>query len=103
LAAPLNCPDGLRLEGLRTFLLVHCDINDEDDMNLRNRTESAPLAYSVEEAAGAAGLGRNKIYEAVTAGLLPAKKVGKRTIILAEDLRAYLVGLPAAFSAGARS
>ena len=49
---------------------------------------------SVPEACEIAGLGRTKIYEAIAAGELKARKCGKRRIILREDLRAFLVGLP---------
>jgi excisionase family DNA binding protein len=49
---------------------------------------------SVPEACEVAGLGRTKIYEAIAAGELKARKYGKRRIILREDLRAFLAGLP---------
>ena len=35
------------------------------------------------------------LYEDIAAGILPARKRGNRTIILAEDLKAYLAALPA--------
>ena len=52
------------------------------------------LAYSVEEAAEALGLGRTMLYGEIAAGRLRAKKIGKRTIILVDDARAYLASLP---------
>lgn len=51
------------------------------------------LSLSIEEVSAATGLGRTKIYEAIGAGALPAKKWGKRTLILKADLEAFLAGL----------
>lgn len=50
---------------------------------------------SVAEACSVAGIGRTKIYEAIKDGSLTARKHGKRTIILRDDLRAFLTALPA--------
>jgi len=55
---------------------------------------SEPFAYSVDEAAKNTDLGRSKLFEEIKAGNLRAKKVGRRTIVLAEDLRKYLRNLP---------
>lgn len=52
------------------------------------------LAYSVSAAAEAADSGRTKLYEAIKRGDLVARKHGTRTIILAEDLQAWLAALP---------
>jgi excisionase family DNA binding protein len=49
---------------------------------------------SVPQACQVAGIGRTKIYEAIAAGELKARKYGKRRIILRDDLRAFLSGLP---------
>ena len=38
---------------------------------------------------------RRALYEAMNSGALKARKNGKRTVILDEDLRAWLNGLPA--------
>lgn len=51
------------------------------------------LSLSIEEVSKATGLGRTKLYEAINRGLLPAKKYGKRTIILKQDLDNFLTGL----------
>ena len=53
------------------------------------------LALTVPEAMKESGLGRTSLYEAIGRGDLPARKHGRRTLILAEDLRAFLEGLPA--------
>lgn len=52
-------------------------------------------AFSVEEAARCADSCRDKIYGAINAGKLRARKDGRRTVILAADLEAYLNNLPA--------
>jgi len=50
------------------------------------------LAYSVKEAVIASSLGRTKIYELISSGELKATRVGGRTLILAESLRALISG-----------
>ena len=57
-------------------------------------TARAPLAYTVEDFAASTGLGRTRLYEAIKNRQLRARKYGKRTIILAEDGRAFLASLP---------
>ena len=53
------------------------------------------LAYSIEEATEAANTGKTALYEALGSGELPAHKRGRRTLILATDLRDWLQRLPA--------
>ncbi|MEH2524213.1 MULTISPECIES: helix-turn-helix domain-containing protein [unclassified Bradyrhizobium] len=55
-----------------------------------------PEALSVPQACALAGIGRTKLYEAITAGSLKARKLGKRTLILRDDLRQFLAALPTA-------
>jgi excisionase family DNA binding protein len=52
------------------------------------------LAYSPDEAFKLAGIGRSKGYAEIKAGRLRAKKLGRRTLITAEDLQAWLQALP---------
>ena len=52
------------------------------------------LAYSIAEAAVAADTGKTALYEALGSGELPAHKRGRRTLILAADLRLWLEKLP---------
>jgi hypothetical protein len=52
------------------------------------------LSLNVRQAVEASGLTRSHIYEAMKRGDLTARKAGRRTIILAEDLRRYLESLP---------
>jgi excisionase family DNA binding protein len=52
------------------------------------------LTYSIEEARKVTGVGRTVLYEEIKAGRLRAVKRGRRTLILAEDLRRWLASLP---------
>ena len=52
------------------------------------------LAYTIAEAVETGAGSRTKIYEAINAGTLKAKKRGKRTVILAADLAQYFESLP---------
>lgn len=54
----------------------------------------APLAYDIPGASKESKVGRSKIFEEISAGRLKARKVGRRTIILRDDLVAWLSALP---------
>jgi hypothetical protein len=57
-------------------------------------TGSLPkLAHSVADAAYMSGLSRSSLYLAIRSGALPAKKCGRRTLILHESLLAFLRAL----------
>ena len=49
---------------------------------------------SIIEAGERIGCGRSKIYDLLRTGALRARKVGTRTVILAEDCDAFLDALP---------
>lgn len=51
---------------------------------------------SIAEACAVAGIGRTMLYEAIAAGLLRSRKLGKRRIILKADLDDFLISLPVA-------
>ncbi len=59
------------------------------------------LSLSIEEVRAATGLGRTKLYSLINEGRLPARKVGKRTLILSQDLQAFLSSLSAYPASGA--
>ena len=53
------------------------------------------LAYHIAEATEAGAGSRSEIYEALREGSLTAKKRGRRTIIMRDELQRYLSRLPA--------
>lgn len=53
------------------------------------------VAYDVNGAAAASGLGRNVIYDAMNSGALVARKYGRRTVIMRDDLVRWLTAFPA--------
>jgi excisionase family DNA binding protein len=65
------------------------DINPAERNSCMSR-----VAYTVAEAAEAAGLHHVKVREAIKMGRLPARRVGKPIVILAADLAAWLESLP---------
>ena len=48
------------------------------------------ISYSVEDAAEETGIGRSYLYLAIKAGELATLKLGKRRLILRDDLIAWL-------------
>jgi excisionase family DNA binding protein len=55
---------------------------------------ASPLAYSISEACALARVGRTTMYDTIRCGELRARKRGRRTLILADDLRQWLEALP---------
>jgi excisionase family DNA binding protein len=61
-----------------------------DCSRTKENNVSDRLAYTINEAAAASGLGRTTIYELIKRGELPRAKVGARTLIRRQDLEAML-------------
>jgi hypothetical protein len=53
-----------------------------------------PRAYRITEVCALTRLGRTTVYCAIKSGALVARKWNRRTIVLAEDLAAFLLNLP---------
>jgi Helix-turn-helix domain len=56
--------------------------------------EALPRAYRIPEVCRATSLGRTSIYAAIKSGTLIARRYGRCTVVLAEDLIAFLNSLP---------
>lgn len=59
------------------------------------------VAFNVAGACQVLGISRSSLYPLMAAGKLDARKLGGRTIVTAESLRAYVAGLPKASLKGA--
>jgi excisionase family DNA binding protein len=57
-----------------------------------------PLAYTISEACKAAAVSRTELYRAFSRNELTRRKRGKRSLILADDLRRWVEALPTASS-----
>lgn len=64
-------------------------------MNTKLQSEiTPPFVYSLDDLPSLTGLGRTRLYELINSGDLPARKIGRRTLVLREDVEAFLRGLP---------
>lgn len=52
--------------------------------------DSPKFAYTIAEACHAVGIGRSKLYELIGEGRVEVRKIGSRTVIPAESLRALI-------------
>jgi hypothetical protein len=57
-------------------------------------SDKTPLAHDVGDVVRITPFGRTSVYAAIKEGALKARKFGRRTVILDEDLRAWLASLP---------
>jgi excisionase family DNA binding protein len=55
-----------------------------------------PFAFTIAAACRVSTVGRTTLYAALKSGALPARKCGRRTLILAADLETFLDNLPSA-------
>lgn len=54
------------------------------------------LAFTIQDAQAATGLGRTTLYNLIASGKLDARKSGSRTLIPAASLEQYIADLPSA-------
>jgi excisionase family DNA binding protein len=59
-------------------------------------TKPTRLSYTIEETEEVTGLGRTSIYKEISSGKLDARKAGRRTLITAASVQAFLASLPQA-------
>ena len=52
------------------------------------------LFYTINECCRLAAIGRTKFYQLVASGEIPVRKVGKKTLVLAADLKRWAERLP---------
>ena len=57
-------------------------------------TQADRLAFSLADAASAIGVGKSTLHELIATGKLPVRKLGRRSLVLREDLKAYVQSLP---------
>lgn len=55
---------------------------------------ATPLAYTIKEACSVSRTGKTTLYAAIRRGDLLARKLGKKTLILEDDLRRWIEHLP---------
>ena len=63
-------------------------------MSENARRKPDTLAYSIRDVIKAGGPGKTKLFEAIKAKQLPVRYIGRRVLILRNDLEAYLQSLP---------
>jgi excisionase family DNA binding protein len=59
-----------------------------------HQSEAVQRGYSIRDVARAGNCCRSKVYDEIKNGRLRARKLGRRTLILANDLSAWLASLP---------
>jgi excisionase family DNA binding protein len=57
-------------------------------------SSTTTTAFTIQQVKARTNLGRDGIYKAIADGRLPAKKFGRRTLIIAADLERFLQSLP---------
>jgi hypothetical protein len=63
-------------------------------MKNSNREQALKLALSIDEVVVVSGLGRTLIFAEIKTGRLTARKCGRRTVILHEEVERWLGSLP---------
>lgn len=63
---------------------------------IQGHKDMQKFAYTVTETMREIGIGRSKLYAEIKAGNITPRKIGKKTIFLAEEIKNYLNNLPKA-------
>jgi hypothetical protein len=69
---------------------MFCQIDEQEAA----KTSASRIAYAIEDVPSATGLTRTRIFQAIREGQLTARKLGRRTIIEATELRRFIETLP---------
>lgn len=69
-------------------------VAESEDETAPSGSAEVKRAHTVNGVVQTSGLSRSMVYLAIGSGALPAKKCGARTLILDEDLLAFLRNLP---------
>lgn len=59
------------------------------------KIDTEKIAYRPLEVCRAVGVGKTGLYEALKTGELKSRKIGRKRLILRDDLQSWLRGLPA--------
>jgi hypothetical protein len=59
-----------------------------------DQAATTPIAYTIRSAVAASGFSRSRIYELIARGDVEARKDGRKTLIMAASLAAYIATLP---------
>ena len=62
--------------------------------HLEDRLPDWKLAYRIDEAVAATGIGRTKLYQFIKAGKIETRRADGMVLILREELQRYLNNLP---------
>ena len=57
-------------------------------------TDLSPIAFTLDEATAVSKMSRTELYRAFRRGDLTAKKQGRRTLVLRDELERFLGSLP---------
>lgn len=84
-------------KNLALYFFVACGapLSSREETNLRARTNHMEqLLLTIPECCRLAAIGRTKFYELIATGEIPIRKIGRKTLVAASDLRDWVERLP---------
>jgi excisionase family DNA binding protein len=69
-------------------------VSDSTQRKPRTRDPVVPQAYSVPDAAAVLAISKTNAYDLIKRNLLPARKIGSRTVVTHEELMLFLASTP---------